>query len=123
LQIYRLLYGLKVAPGAENIKVDDTVLAVKNWFHGRKGRWLLVFDSADAIDDKHDAGYIDLKHYLPNAPSVHIIITTRSSKAKGMTRLLSVEVGSMEVSEAVELFSTCSEYDSSPNQAKIEAIV
>jgi tetratricopeptide (TPR) repeat protein len=125
LQIYRLLYGLREGQGESMVKIDDAVLAVKNWFHGRDGRWLLVFDSADAIDDKDDAGYIDLKHYFPTAPSVHIIVTTRSSKAKGMTRLSSVKVGSMELLEAVELFSVCSEHNRTAheNQAKIEAIV
>jgi tetratricopeptide (TPR) repeat protein len=125
LQIYRLLYGFAERHGESMVKIDDAILAVKNWFYGRKGRWLLVFDSADAIDDKDDAGYIDLKHYLPTAPSVHIVVTTRSSKAKGMTRLPSVEVGSMELSEAVELFLTCSEHNCTTheNQAKIEAIV
>jgi tetratricopeptide (TPR) repeat protein len=125
LQIYRLLYGLKSAHGEEMVKIDDAVLAVKSWFQGRSGRWLLIFDSADNIDDKNDPGYIDLKHYLSDAPSIHIIITTRSSKARKMTRLPSVEVGSMELSEAVDLFSTCSECDGTAHEdhAKIEMIV
>jgi tetratricopeptide (TPR) repeat protein len=125
LQIYRLLYGLKSAHGEEMVKIDDAVLAVKSWFQGRSGRWLLIFDSADNIDDKNDPGYIDLKHYLSDAPSIHIIITTRSSKARKMTRLPSVEVGSMELSEAVDLFSTCSECDGTTHEdhAKIEMIV
>ncbi len=96
---------------------------MKNWFYGRGERWLLVFDSADSIDDENDPAFIDLKHFLPNASSVHMIITTRSSKAKGITSLPPIEVGSMEVSEAVELFSTCSDYDRAANQAKIEMIV
>jgi tetratricopeptide (TPR) repeat protein len=125
LQIYRLLYGLKSAHGEEMVKIDDAVLAVKSWFQGRSGRWLLIFDSADNIDDKNDPGYIDLKHYLSDAPSIHIIITTRSSKARKMTRLPSVEVGSMELSEAVDLFSTCSECDGTAyeDHANIEMIV
>lgn len=40
-----------------------------------------------------------------------------------MTSLPPIEVGSMEVSEAVELFSKCSDYDRAANQAKIEMIV
>ena len=40
-------------------------------------------DSADSIDDENDPAFIDLKYFLPNALSVHIIITTRNSKAKG----------------------------------------
>ena len=123
LQIYQSLYGLQELHGGDTVKIDDAVLGVKNWFYGRSERWLLIFDSADSIDDENDPAFIDLKHFLPNASSVHIIITTRSSKAKGMTSLPPIEVGSMELSEAVELFSTCSEYDRAANQAKIEMIV
>ena len=122
LQIYQSLYGLKERHGEDAVKIDDAVLGVKDWFYGRSGRWLLVFDSADSIDDEDDPAFIDLKHFLPNASSVHIIITTTSSKAKGMTSLPPIQVGSMMVSEAVELFSTCSGYDSTTDQAKIEMI-
>ena len=40
-----------------------------------------------------------------------------------MTSLPPIEVGSMVMSEAVELFSACSEHDRAANQAKIEMIV
>ena len=123
LQIYQSLYGLKERHGEDAVKIDDAVLGVKDWFYGRSGRWLLVFDSADSIDDEDDPAFIDLKHFLPNASSVHIIITTTSSKAKAMTSLPPIQVGSMMVSEAVELFSTCSGYDSTADQAEIETIV
>ncbi|KAK3176512.1 hypothetical protein OEA41_007835 [Lepraria neglecta] len=104
IQIYRLLYGRQMDIGPGMVKVEDAVPAVKRWFHGREGRWLVVLDSADTIDNDRDKSYIDLEYFLPDAPGVHIVITSRSSIAKEMTALEAVEVADMEPPEAVELF-------------------
>ena len=84
--------------------MEDAVPAVKRWFHGHKGRLLMVLDSADTIDNDRDKTYIDLGYFIPDAPGVHIVITSRSSTAKGITTLNAVEVAEMEPSEATELF-------------------
>ena len=120
---YQSLYGLKGLYGEHAVKIDDAVLGVKDWLYGWSERWLPVFDSEDSIDGENDPAFIDLKHFLPNASSVHIIITPRSSKSKGMTSLPRIELEFMEVSDAVELFSKCSDYDRAADQAKIEMIV
>ena len=104
IQIYRLLYSHQVDIGHEMVKVED---AVKRWFHGREGRWLVVLDSADTIDDDQQKSYIDLDYFIPDAPGVHVIITSRSSTAKEMTTLDAVEVADIEPPEAVELFQRC----------------
>ena len=104
VQIYHLLYGRLTGAGPETVRVEDAVPAVKRWFDGREGRWLVVLDSADSIDDEQDESYINLEYFLPDAPGVHVIITSRSATAQGMTRLEAVEVGEMEASEAAELF-------------------
>jgi hypothetical protein len=90
--------------GQENIKIEEAVVAVKNWFIGRNRRWLVVFDSADTIDNDEDDSYIDIESFLPIDPSVHIIITTRSATAREMTSLEIIEVAEMEWGEAIELF-------------------
>ena len=92
--------------------MEDVVPAVKSWLHTQIGRSLVVFDSADAIDESDDASYIDLNYFLPDAPSVDIIITTRSARAREMTELEAVEVGEMEKSEAADLFYRCSQLQS-----------
>lgn len=70
LQIYQSLYGLKELHGEDAVKIDDAVLGVKNWFYGRSERWLLVFDSADSIDDENDPAFIDVKFsFLMHHPS------------------------------------------------------
>ena len=84
------------------MKVEDAVAAVKRWFHGRERRWLVVMDSADTIDDDQQKSYIDLDYFMPDAPGVHVVITSRSSTAKEMTTLDAVEVAEMEPLEAAK---------------------
>lgn len=107
IQIYQLLNGRSLGLGQDMVKAKDAIPAVKSWFHGRKGRWLVVLDSADIIDNPDDPSYIDLTYILPDAPGVHIVITSRSATAKEMTLLEAVEVADLESSEAVDLFRRC----------------
>jgi len=102
VQIYRLLYGRLIDAGHGIVKVEDAVPAVKRWFQGREGRWLMVLDSVDTIDSDRDKSYIDLGYFMPDAPGLHVVITSRSSTAKEMTTLDAVEVREMEPSEATE---------------------
>ena len=104
VQIYRLLSDRQMNAGDEIVKVEDAVAAVKRWFHGREGRWLVILDSADTIDDDQQTSYIDLDYFMPDAPGVHVVITSRSSTAKEITTLDAVEVAEMESLEARELF-------------------
>jgi hypothetical protein len=104
LYIYRLLFDVHVLIGQEMVKIDDIVWAVKNWFSERRDRWLFVFNGADAIDNKDLSDYVDLRHFIPDSPYLHILITTRSRTAKDMSLLEGVEVGEMNESQAVELF-------------------
>lgn len=63
----------------------------------------MVLDSADTIDNNRDKAYIDLGYFMPDAPGVYVVITSRSLTAKEMTTLDAVEVAEMEPSEATEL--------------------
>lgn len=104
IQIYRLIYSHQVDIGHEMVKVEDAVPAVKRWFHGHEGRWLVILDSADTIDNDREKSYIDLGYFMPDTPGVHVLITSRSSTAKEITMLDAVEVVDMEPLEAIELF-------------------
>jgi len=121
LSIYRILFG-RLA-GRESLTVEEVVVMVKNWFHGQSGRSLVIFDSADTIDDADDASYIDLQYFLPDAPSVDVIITTRSSRAQEMTALEAVEVADMEPAEAVELFRTSAKLDRTGSEVEEEILL
>ena len=125
VQIYRLLYSRQIDEGHEIVKVEDAVPAVKRWFQGREGRWLVVLDSADTIDNDRDRRYIDLSYFMPDAPGLHVVITSRSSTVKEMTALDAVEVAEMESSEATELFKRSAKMTQvgSASSREIERIV
>jgi hypothetical protein len=82
LSLYRLLFG-RLAARSKSFTVEEAVTIAKSWFHGRNRRSLVASGSADIIDNTDGAGYIDLKWFLLNAPWVDVIITTRSSRARG----------------------------------------
>jgi hypothetical protein len=63
-----------------------------------------VFRSGKSRSPHQDKSYIDLQYFMPDAPRVHIVITSRSSAVQGITELEGVEVAGMEASEAIELF-------------------
>lgn len=105
IQVHGLLYGRMASTGQDLVKLEDAVPAVKRWFQSRRdGLWLVVLDSADAIDNEEDASYIDLRYFVPDGPKLHVVVTTRSSTAQEMTPLDPVQVGELEPSEAIELF-------------------
>jgi hypothetical protein len=122
--MYPLLFDVAISSKEGKVQIEDAVLAVKNWFYGRKGRWLLVLDGADSVDNENDDSFIDIQHYIPNSPCVDVIITTRSAGAKGIASLESVEVAEMEITEATALFSEAANLDpKKENEAIVEEIV
>jgi tetratricopeptide (TPR) repeat protein/uncharacterized C2H2 Zn-finger protein len=122
--IYQLLSGVS-AIVSEAIKSEDAVLAVKSWFQKRSGPYLLIFDSADTIDDENDPEYIRLDSYIPDARSVHVIITSRSSRVARFATLAPVTVDQMEETEALELFLQFAGQDirQSENQTEAKLVV
>lgn len=104
IYLYRTLFDLAASGGYEPVGVEDALVGTKSWFSGRQGPWLMVFDSADAIEDEKASGYIDIRHFIPDVASLHVIITSRSSAVAEMTQLDGVQVGEMEEAQATELF-------------------
>lgn len=104
VNLYQTLFDVQMVAGKEIVSVDSAVMAVKSWFSGRRGSWLMVFDGADTIEDKEASEYINIKHFIPDVASLHVVVTSRSSTAKDMTRLEGVQVGEMEEAQAAELF-------------------
>jgi hypothetical protein len=49
LSMYQLLFG-RLSPDSESPTVEEAVIMVKSWFHGRSRRSLVIFDSANTID-------------------------------------------------------------------------
>jgi hypothetical protein len=111
--------------GQEVVSVESAVIGVKNWFSGRQGPWLIVFEGVDSIENREASGFIDKKHFIPNVAGLHVIITSRSKTAQDITRLEGVEVAEMEEAQAVQLFYRYSELQRGDQDVKgeIEAIV
>jgi tetratricopeptide (TPR) repeat protein len=104
INLYQTLFNVQMVAGKETVSVESAVIGVKSWFSGQRGPWLMVFDGADTIENEEAGDYIDIKHFIPDVASLHVIITSRSRTAKDMTRLDGVHVGEMEEAEATELF-------------------
>lgn len=66
-----------------------------------------MFDNADSLDDKTAPYFGDLQWYLPDAPGVEVIITTRSRTAIRLTELEAVVVAKLAPAEAVDIFVRC----------------
>ncbi|KAK4065015.1 hypothetical protein Purlil1_14075 [Purpureocillium lilacinum] len=122
VNLYETLYQGRVVT-VENPKAFESILiAIKAWFSRQQGPCLMVFDGANLADDETASDSIDLKHFLPNAPNLHIIITTRTSTALDMSPLRGVAVGAMELSQAVELFHKSSRIPQDDATVKDEVI-
>ncbi|KAJ8108175.1 hypothetical protein OPT61_g8359 [Boeremia exigua] len=104
VRLYQTLFKLHTSAGIKTVSVEDAVTGVKSWFAGQQERRLIVFDGADTIEDKEADGYIDIRHFIPSAVSLDVIVTSRSGMAKDMTRLEGVHVGEMEAGQAAQLF-------------------
>jgi GTPase SAR1 family protein len=90
VRLYQTLFRLHTSAGAKTataISVEDAVTGVKSWFAGQQGLWLMVFDGADTIENEEEDGYIDIRHFIPTAASLDVIVTSRSSMAKDMTSM------------------------------------
>ncbi|KAK5947767.1 hypothetical protein OHC33_011213 [Knufia fluminis] len=92
VQIYKQLYP-SLSSGNVTMPVEDAITGVKSWLQGQDKRCLEL--------------YIDLNHYLPEAPQLDRIVTTRSSRAQDMSTLEAVAVGEMSEDEAAQLFRRC----------------
>ena len=124
VNLYQTLFRVHNVAGLETVSAENAVTAVKSWFSGQQGPWLFVFDGADSIDDETARGYIAIKHFIPDVPSMHVVVTTRSRVAEGMTRLGGIHVGDMEEAQAIELFYRCSElHRDNESVEEVEAIV
>jgi tetratricopeptide (TPR) repeat protein len=125
IHLHRTLFGLAAVAGSEIVEVENALTMMKSWFSGRQGPWLMVFDGADAIEDEKASGYIDIRHFIPDVASLHVVITSRSSAVGEMTQLESVQVGEMDEVQATELFYRYSQLprDDAGIRDEVKAIV
>jgi tetratricopeptide (TPR) repeat protein len=113
IQIYKLLFPNPAS--CTTISVEDAISGVKSWFQGQKGRYLWVMDSADEIEDDKSRLFVNLNHYLPEAPQLDRIVTTRSSRARGLSTR-AVAVAEMSEDEAIQVFRQCARLEQTSKQ-------
>src|SRR5271156_3653968 len=77
---------------------------------------------ADTIDNGDDESYLQSRIFLPDAPTVDVVITTRYARTAEMTTIGAVEVGEMEATEAVEMFRKCAKLQSPGVDMKTEVL-
>jgi len=122
LEIYQLL-PRNTPLQFHQIAPEGVRREVLNWLTGNCGKWLIIFDGADQLH-KRDRNFVDLSQYIPGCPSVHIIITSRSTTARKFSTFEGVNVGELEEPQAVDLFLKCAEIPSTEKtEAEVQAIV
>ena len=120
LEIYQLLpRDRPLQAQAYQLTTQDVRRAVLNWFTGRAGKWLIVFDGADQLTEG-DQNFVNLSLYTPGYPNVHVIITSRTQTAKQFSTFEGVNVGELEEAQAVELFFRCTEIPRTREGAEAE---
>lgn len=105
--VYRILFNLQGVLSDKLPNFDDITALVKKWFLGRDGKWLLVFDEMDALFEEGNCKANYFHTWLPATNNVHVVITTRDSRAADLTTLEAIEVDCMDKEEASALFKTC----------------
>ena len=118
LAIYRLL--VESTSSLSDPNPEDVKQSVLGWFARASGKCLVIFDGADSLHQK-DKDFVALSEYFPGSPSVHIIITSRTSIAKSISTFEGVYVGELEESESVKLFLDCAEIQPSRENVVNEA--
>ena len=106
-QVYRILYNLQGVPSHQLPNLDEVIALVASWFLQRDGRWLIVFDEMDSIFEEENNTANDFHTWLPATKDVHVIMTTRDSRAADLTILEAIEVDCMDKEEASALFKNC----------------
>jgi hypothetical protein len=119
LEIYQLL-PQNTPLQSHQISPEDIRREVLNWFTRSPGKWLIIFDGADQLH-KRDRNFVDLLRYIPGCPSVHIIITSRSTTARKFSTFEGVNVGELDELQAVDLFLKCAEISSTETKTDAEA--
>lgn len=104
VQIQALLYNIQQEARQGHAQLQHAISAVKQWFYVRGKRWMFVFDNADSVRDHNDPCYIDLRHFLPDSPDIHVIVTTRDRLTSEMSELPAIEVDEMRPEQAIALF-------------------
>lgn len=119
IQIHKQLFPNTLGDSV-TVSLNNAIADVKNWLQNQQKRCLWVMDSADEVEDESSEQYMDLNHYLPEAPQLDRIITTRSSRVQGLSTQEGIAVAEMDEEEAVQLFCRCAKISRLTNDKEQE---
>ena len=125
VNIYRQLFQSTLSDGTRSVDAESAILGVKSWISSAAAASLFVLDNADAIDNPQDRNYVDLRRLIPSSSLAHVLVTSRSDAALGLSSFEGVQVRELEVPQAMELFSKTAKLGdrSTAAQRHIRAIV
>ena len=106
-QTYRIMYNLQGVLSDKLPNLEEVIASVKSWVLRRDGKWLVVLDEMDSLFEEENSRASDFHTWLPATRNVHVIMTTRDSRAADLTTLAAIEVGCMDKDEASALFKAC----------------
>lgn len=107
-------------PSSLNSSTGCVRTAVLMWFIRNPGKWLLVFDEADELNEKDD-NFVQISQYIPRGDRVHVIITSRSSMARELSTYDGVEIRTLELPEAIKIFLACAKIEEPTEDTKKQA--
>ena len=67
VQIYGLLRDQQIDATHEIIRAEDAVPAVKKWFNGQNGLWLVVLENLDSATNEHERPLLDSRTIVQNS--------------------------------------------------------
>lgn len=120
-----MLFNIRLSGSRGSADAESAINAVKSWMSSEAVATLLVLDGADEIEDTSSEHYVDLRRLIPNGTRTHVIITSRSRTAQGLSSFEGVQVRELELLQAVALFrKTANLADDDPAvDSQVEAIV
>ncbi|KAH8881893.1 hypothetical protein GQ53DRAFT_886564, partial [Thozetella sp. PMI_491] len=104
MNIYHLLFNIHHSNHDAPVSAEIAIVSVKNWISSSPDTILLVLDGADEVEDTASEHYVDLHRLIPSTHQAHVIVTTRSHNALGVSSFEGVRVKELEPSQAAEVF-------------------
>lgn len=120
--LYRRLYQREHESAESLPDIRSIVDSVKRWFDNHLHfNYLVIFDDADHLSVDED--FCDLSEYLPSAPNVQIIITTRQIDNLELPKATRFYVPPLEPNESIELLCRVAGLDENASTETLTQLV
>jgi tetratricopeptide (TPR) repeat protein len=125
VHVYQMLFNIRLSGSHGSADAQSAITAVKSWMSSAADVTLLVLDGADEVEDTSSAQYVDLRRLIPGGLQTHVIITSRSRTALGLSSFEGVRIAELDPPQATELFRKSAKLaqDRPGTDSQVEAIV